>query len=585
MHGAQGSTADGVIAVLDSGHGALTDQSTFYVEISRARESAVVLTDNREQLVEVLEAHTGERATALEAVGEAIGPEVLRLAEKEPVWTPREDWTRLEAEARAEGTVAFLAEGYGALVARTETLAKWPNLSAAVREVVDGLLAYDRACREGDALAHEFLGLLEAHEDWRLALEDRAAAEGSPTVGMEDWADWRAMAERLAKNGRLVLEALGPRAGEARIAGYLDRFDALLLLDDTVPRFEALRREVEEQARAADTIPFYVEGHDELLELARALAAQEIVPPSVMAAVNLVIAGAETGEARRAAVAALIDEAGRLSEARAQLEERAAGEPPPLHDGYAAWLGALQAATGRWRAMADDAWRPHLDRRGVDAAALPASLDRLAELAGHDAVWMRLHARRRALGARAGSGLAFHVRGWEAFVAEVRAFAARPDFPDTAAAFAAGVLEEDRLCRERRDTIDGFFEDARGHERDWRTLEGGTKPSRPPGAAQRPAGLCGTLGARPGTAADRKRHSGGRSRLRSPSRPYPRRQEEARRGAGAPGETARVPRPVRPHHGAARRNAAQRGGEGRASLPRRRPWRGHCRGRGAGEEP
>ena len=100
VHGAQGSTADGVIAVLDSGHGSLTDQSTFYVEISRARDSAVVLTDNREQLVEVLEAHTGERATALEAVGEDIGPEALRrrLAEKGPVWTPREEWTRLEAK-------------------------------------------------------------------------------------------------------------------------------------------------------------------------------------------------------------------------------------------------------------------------------------------------------------------------------------------------------------------------------------------------------------------------------------------------------------------------------------------------------
>ena len=478
VHGAQGSTAEGVIAVLDSGHGSLTDQSTFYVEISRARDSAVVLTDNREQLVEVLETHTGERATALEAVGEEIDPEALRrrIAEKGPVWTPREEWTRLEAAAWAEGTVAFLVEGYDALVERTEKLANWPNLPGAVREVVDGLLAYDRACREGDALAHGFLGLLEAHEERRRALEDRTAAEGPAAVGMEAWADWRATAERLAKNGRLVLEALGPRAGEAgaRIAACLDRFDALLLLDDTVPRFEALRREVEKRARSANTIPFYAEGHDELLELARALAAQEIAPPSVMAAVNLVIAGAETGETRRAAVAALIDEAGRLSEERAQLEDVAAGEPPVPLDGYAAWLGALQAAAGRWRGMAadPDAWRPHLNRRGADAAAFPAALDGFAELAGHDAVWARLHARRRVLQERAGGGLAFHVRGWEAFVAEVRAFADRSGLAQAAAAFAAGVLDEDRLCRERRAEIDGFFEEARGHERDWRALEG-----------------------------------------------------------------------------------------------------------------
>ena len=473
VHGAQGSTADGVIAVLDSGHGSLTDQSTFYVEISRARDSAVVLTDNREQLVEVLEAHTGERATALEAVGEEIGPEALRrlLPEKGPVWTPREEWTRLEAKAREQGTVPFLAEGYGALVERTEKLANWPNLPAAVREVVDGILAYDRACREGDAAAREFLGLLDAHEERRRALEDRAAAEGAAIAALEDWAGWRAMTERLVANGRLLLEELGARAGEAgaRIAGYLDRFDALLLLDDTVPLFEALHREVLERAASAGTIPFYAEGHDQLLELARALARQEVVPPPVMAAAELVIAEAEACEARRAEVAALVDEAGRLSAERAVLEDRAAGEPPPLLDEYTAWLGAWQAAAGRGRVMADDpdAWRPHLDRGGDDAAALPASLDKLAELAGHDAVWTRLHATRRTLRERARSGHALPAGEWEAFIAGVQAFAERPGLPEAAAAFAADVLDEDRR---RRAAVEGFFEGARGHERDWRAL-------------------------------------------------------------------------------------------------------------------
>ena len=67
VHGAQGTTADRVIAVLDSGHGALADQATFYVEVSRARDEAVILTDNREQLAETLEERTGLRMTALEA--------------------------------------------------------------------------------------------------------------------------------------------------------------------------------------------------------------------------------------------------------------------------------------------------------------------------------------------------------------------------------------------------------------------------------------------------------------------------------------------------------------------------------------
>ena len=72
VHGAQGTSTDRVIAVLDSGHGALSDQATFYVEVTRARDEAVILTDNREQLAETLEERTGLRMTALEAVGERV---------------------------------------------------------------------------------------------------------------------------------------------------------------------------------------------------------------------------------------------------------------------------------------------------------------------------------------------------------------------------------------------------------------------------------------------------------------------------------------------------------------------------------
>ena len=66
----RGQTHDRVIAVLDTGAGPLVNQQTLYVQLSRAREQAVVLTDNREQLVETLEANTGARLTALEALGE-----------------------------------------------------------------------------------------------------------------------------------------------------------------------------------------------------------------------------------------------------------------------------------------------------------------------------------------------------------------------------------------------------------------------------------------------------------------------------------------------------------------------------------
>ena len=70
VHSFQGRTIDNVIAVLDSNHGELTNQKTFYVEISRARESATLITDDREQLAVTLEYNTGERIAALESIGE-----------------------------------------------------------------------------------------------------------------------------------------------------------------------------------------------------------------------------------------------------------------------------------------------------------------------------------------------------------------------------------------------------------------------------------------------------------------------------------------------------------------------------------
>ena len=217
VRGAQGSTADGVIAVLDTSQRALTDQSTFYVEISRARDRAVVLTDNLDELVEVLEANTGERATALDAVGEPIEMDVQALAQripqKAPLWTPGEEWAALEARARREGTVAFRAEGYDALMERVRALAERPDLPAATREVLDGLLAYDRACREGDAAAREFLGLLAAHAETRRGLEEAAGAAGRAIAGLEGYGDWRALSARLIANGEALLAELGARAG------------------------------------------------------------------------------------------------------------------------------------------------------------------------------------------------------------------------------------------------------------------------------------------------------------------------------------------------------------------------------------
>ena len=68
VHAFQGRTVDTVIAAMEANHPHLTTQKSFYVEISRARDRAELVTDDREALKERLEAATGERIAALEAV-------------------------------------------------------------------------------------------------------------------------------------------------------------------------------------------------------------------------------------------------------------------------------------------------------------------------------------------------------------------------------------------------------------------------------------------------------------------------------------------------------------------------------------
>ena len=54
---------------MEAGHPELTNQKTLYVEISRARDRAELVTDDARALRERLEAATGERIAALEALG------------------------------------------------------------------------------------------------------------------------------------------------------------------------------------------------------------------------------------------------------------------------------------------------------------------------------------------------------------------------------------------------------------------------------------------------------------------------------------------------------------------------------------
>ena len=72
VHAFQGRTVDNVIAAMEARHPKLSTQKSFYVEISRARHNAELVTDDAKTLRETLEAATGERVAALEGVGAAV---------------------------------------------------------------------------------------------------------------------------------------------------------------------------------------------------------------------------------------------------------------------------------------------------------------------------------------------------------------------------------------------------------------------------------------------------------------------------------------------------------------------------------
>ena len=88
VHAFQGRTVDTVIAAMEANHPHLTTQKSFYVEISRARDRAELVTDDREALKEQL--RSGHRRAHRSAgsgragTGEGAGTRTGCGSEREP---------------------------------------------------------------------------------------------------------------------------------------------------------------------------------------------------------------------------------------------------------------------------------------------------------------------------------------------------------------------------------------------------------------------------------------------------------------------------------------------------------------------
>ena len=465
VHSAQGRTARAAIAVLDAGGAA--DRELFHVELSRVSDAFLLLTDDREALVELLEAREGIEEGALEALGvdpgtwSGAGPAAIPAVDPELFADLVEDWRALQQRAEQINTVPFFLPGYRETMARAAALAEIDDLAPDMRRFVDGMLAEHEGHlardREVKALTRK---VQESWQRWP-ELGWAARAQGCTVDALPRYRAWREDSAALLEEGsRRLAEArseLG--AGDGGAARHLHAMPGALagleseirtlertrFRDEAVVGFEARLRDVNAAARAAGTIPFYAEGHGDLLDRARAVAGLPHPPPRIAAAAGEAIEDAGACERRRGGIEALRADTARLLGERRTLEDLAAGGPLTGLDGYAAWSDRCEAAERTWKGMLGDpgAWRPHLDRLADEAAAIEADLDRLAGLGGRDLFEAAMErVEKAAQAARARGILPFHHGAWRESVAEAERLARQRQLDEEARRRLRAALDE-----------------------------------------------------------------------------------------------------------------------------------------------
>ena len=210
VHGAQGRTHRSVIAVL--GSAGLTDQTMLYVEMSRASDEFLLLTDDRAALAEVLVHRPGLEESALEAIGEALtSPPVV---EPEVVDKLRADWAAVQARAEAAGDIAYFTEGYTDVMVRAAALSAIEDLPADMRRFTETLLAEHKANRAVAQSVTSLIRRMQTH--WRRWPELGRERPDPDTKESPAHRQWRTDADGLLDTARKWL------ADDAGIARHLD---------------------------------------------------------------------------------------------------------------------------------------------------------------------------------------------------------------------------------------------------------------------------------------------------------------------------------------------------------------------------
>ncbi|MCY4607798.1 MAG: AAA family ATPase [bacterium] len=305
VHAAQGITCDQVIAVLDANQGAIAGQAAFYVELTRARDNAVLLTDDRDGLVEALETAAGDELSALEAIGHQFQEDThVAVAEKEAI--PPAGLSAAKAwkeEARA-------------------------NLS-----------------RHIDACLAEREDLLKRARHPRID-------ENSALTGVEGHAQWRT-------RSLATVEAWRDEMGDEPGDGKADLLGKLVAFDDRLAAFNRDLRRHAQAAKAEEKDLVFYPGIDELLARGRTLVdtapRPEEVPWDHLNFLEMATAAIEDHDqaVAEAEALALFDrvEAGldAVRDERRTLRDLAQGQPLHTTEGYAAWRERAVAAIDAWQ--------------------------------------------------------------------------------------------------------------------------------------------------------------------------------------------------------------------------------------------
>ena len=453
VHAAQGKTARGAIAVLDAG--GATDQEMFHVEISRVRREFLLLTDDREALIELLESRAGGEEGALEALG--FDPAAIPTVDPEIFAALDRDWRALERRAGETNTVAFFLPGYRDVMARAAALPAVGGLPPELGRLVDRMLAEHGRHLAHDRQVRDLVTRIQEHG--RRWPELGWAAEAQAVDEIAEHAAWRQDAAAMVEEGRLRLAVDGeakhhleamPEVGLADAVAELER---TRLLDDA-GRFECLWQDHREHAASAGVPELLGQGYAEVAALGEKLGAARGLDARGQEAVAQWQAVHAEQTALADAVRSLPD---RVAAWRAAPAPGARGAGDPGDPARGAWradgIDLMDLANAMLRP--DNAHAPYLDAMPSTREAAQQAAEEIRDAIGRDRLaglaWLT-----DTLGRQwKETGIApFHLPRYGEMIAEAEALAAHAGMPEETRETVGRLLQHHekaaRLCGEIR---------------------------------------------------------------------------------------------------------------------------------------